>query len=270
MKSRFTLIELLVVITIIAVLASMLLPALGQAKEYGKRTLCASNMRQIYLAAALYDGDNDGVLPTTPYLTSHGNSDSGDQMSLANYQNWPSRPAPMGPNPTGWYLFQAAGYMKPNLLGCPGMDVPIWGGSALSYGYRYNNLEIFSEITCPGASADGSANVNNWPRKALEKWGNQPWALFSEACAYRLQWPAYVARTKSTGAYSSRWSHGSGGNLVGFDGSSHWLPNYFFYGTWDIDGSMSWPSSANFAPYKWGFYGHVGSIDEYYRKIALR
>src|SRR2546430_1466802 len=61
--SAFTLIELLVVVAIIAILASLLLPALAAAKEHGRRTACINNFRQLQLAWQMYADDNCGVLP---------------------------------------------------------------------------------------------------------------------------------------------------------------------------------------------------------------
>jgi prepilin-type N-terminal cleavage/methylation domain-containing protein len=61
--SGFTLIELLVVIAIIAILAAMLLPALGRGNENGKRVRCASNLRQICIGVQMYSDDCNSRLP---------------------------------------------------------------------------------------------------------------------------------------------------------------------------------------------------------------
>ena len=94
-RRGFTLVELLVVIGIIALLVSILLPALNKAREDAKRVRCLSNERQLVMAWQMYASDNKGKLvgsntpgwPTTPwwYWAAGGNS----LETLYNGKLWP-------------------------------------------------------------------------------------------------------------------------------------------------------------------------------------
>jgi prepilin-type N-terminal cleavage/methylation domain-containing protein/prepilin-type processing-associated H-X9-DG protein len=68
----FTLVELLVVIGIIALLISILLPALNRARESGRIVKCMSNIRQVNLALQQYLNENRGFIPDAEYGNSYG------------------------------------------------------------------------------------------------------------------------------------------------------------------------------------------------------
>jgi len=82
----FTLIELLVVVAIIAILASLLLPALGVAREKGRRAACMTNQRQLYLAAGSYADDWDDRLPYRTHTYSG--------INYSGYMYWEAANAP--------------------------------------------------------------------------------------------------------------------------------------------------------------------------------
>ena len=68
MKKAFTLFELLVVIVIIGILAALLVPALGRAREGARRAQCTNNLRQIGIAWHLYFIDHDDCFPAYDYF----------------------------------------------------------------------------------------------------------------------------------------------------------------------------------------------------------
>ena len=91
-RKGFTLIELLVVIAIIALLLSIVMPALRKVKDQAKITICGSNQRQVINAVTAYAAGNEGRMPPAVSKTNFS-----PPYSWANCLNYHST-APLADN----------------------------------------------------------------------------------------------------------------------------------------------------------------------------
>lgn len=126
-RRMFTLIELLLVITIIAIMAAMLLPALQKSRGMAKRLSCAGNLKQLGAASYLYMSDSADYLPgggwkreLRPYIA------NSYPLSTANWRKVPLLHCPSSPDDfcvTYWYNGTAWGsYTAYKFLAYPDYD----------------------------------------------------------------------------------------------------------------------------------------------------
>jgi len=123
-RTPFTLIELLVVVAIIAILASLLLPALTQARDSATVTSCLSNHKQLTTALTMYAGDFDDSVPPAKWFDSA-------RLNNPTYNLYYNSQGPGGIGALLW-----AGELIPSkTVYCPGAernyDRSVWAGQNL-------------------------------------------------------------------------------------------------------------------------------------------
>jgi len=273
----FTLVEVLVVFSIVAVLMALLLPSFDKSREFARRTVCGTNVRQLHIAATNYSNDFKLYPPSPGGNGNWGNSGSALCLVWNSFPN--TAPNDGQTTPTGlWKLIHGVKSAKfvanagklncdyaylNNYKGaqCPSMDVNAYRapgsftatGYAIDYDYRYNNCD---------PAAYGYAPNTQYRTDALNR--APPWTpLFHDGDNYRLYDPAggsnaIAPRPRSLTGWNAKWSHLEGGNVVRTDGAVQFVPNKINLTTGNFYGNaVSWPSGYVFTYYYYS--GGVGN-----------
>jgi len=126
-QTGFTLIELLVVIAIIALLLTIILPALNRSKDAARQVVCAAQMKQWALAAQAYAAENSSEIP--PYADTRDMTNSGNALDIDTY--WYNRLS---------HYLTGEGYgtwgMQHAVRQCPSSKAA-WGETAVWVGVYY-------------------------------------------------------------------------------------------------------------------------------------
>jgi prepilin-type N-terminal cleavage/methylation domain-containing protein/prepilin-type processing-associated H-X9-DG protein len=212
-RRAFSLVELLVVLALIAVLAALLLPTLGRAREAASRAVCLSNLRQTHLVLLVYATNNKDQLPLG---FRDGTPEGIRQFNSMVYSGTSKRFVLFG-------LLQQAGLLnEPAALYCPSEADPA---------RQYNTPEnpFPSKLTAPSgslATRNIQAGYGGRPDNPIPDdpalWNNRTFMRLSD-----LRRQALVADLTATPArLASR--HRDGINVLYADGSARWMPRKKF------------------------------------------
>lgn len=268
MKSKrdggFTLIELLVVIGIIAILASLLLPALAKAKEKAYRIACLSNLKQWALAQTIYVDENNQMFPWPRFQVSSTTiQDNPTWGDLANF-------ATASP-PTGNDVWFNA---LPSYIGARPLADYAWkiNNGITLYNASKTIFQCPSAILNPGLNPNtrvlfeygmNSKALDGQPSNAVLRVGMvahpSAFVIFTEGRCLINETPYYGTVTASTDlatpqVYTTRFSsrHNAGANITFSDGHAAWYK--YTYVCYD-NGAK--PADPGLPDINWSCDGHM-------------
>lgn len=238
-RRAFSLMELLVVITIIAVLAAMLLPAVSLVKDAAKATTCLSSLRQVGMSMEAYALDCEGQLVVVAYQYPAGSSPA--------RLTWESLLARVVPEAFGEVTDISQSYSgttpkKSILRGCPSffpsiepaMRLTVLGGIT-GYGLAYRPLlptstalNSYNALAAPGTSPGGQFLLSQIPSRSQRVLSGESDSYFFDAggagpvYAQPRTWNANMLTNDTNGNIRPGhefWTrHRNAGNYVFFDG----------------------------------------------------